>query len=359
MIIINGRFFSRRPTGVDRVAYEVISSINELIDANDPDIQGLQFKIMLPPGTEPKQTFTHIPMETVGKNRGQFWEHWDLPRAMPRDGLLLSLCNTGPATLRQQVVVIHDATPVKVPIAFSFSFRVWYRFLMPLLGRVCRKVLTVSEFSKQEINAAYAIPLNKISVMLLGGEHIQRTPADASAIERFCLSNRPYVLAVSNMAANKNFQLVLDAIASLGDLPFDVAIAGGTNSRVYGNNGVIDSERVKWLGYVSDEELRALYESAMCFVFPSVYEGFGIPPLEAMNCGCPVLASHAASIPEVCGDAVLYFDPHNADELAALLTRVAGDAALRAELVRKGQARAAQFSWDRSARQMLAALREQ
>ena len=160
------------------------------------------------------------------------------------------------------------------------------------------------------------------------------------------------------MAAHKNFQLVLEAISRLGPLPFDVAIAGGANSRVFGEAGVVDSNRIRWLGYVSDSELRALYESAMYFVFPSLYEGFGIPPLEAMTCGCPVLASRSASIPEVCGDATLYFDAHNADDLATLLMHVANDPALCAELKAKGHARAAQFSWERAARQVLAALRE-
>jgi glycosyltransferase involved in cell wall biosynthesis len=358
MITINGRFFSRRPTGVDRFAYEVLSSINDLIGAGDPAVRGLSFKIMLPPGVTPEQEFSNIPTETVGRNRGQLWEQWDLPRAVPQESLLLSLCNTGPVLSCQQVVVIHDAATVKMPMAFSRAFRLWYRVLVPLLGRVSRKVLTVSEFSKEEIVSAFGVPRNKVSVVVEGGEHILRIPADTTAIQRFGLSSRPYVLAVSSMAAHKNFQLVLDAISRLGNPPFDVAIAGGANSRVFGVAGMVDCERVKWLGYVSDAELRALYESAMCFVFPSLYEGFGIPPLEAMNCGCPVLASQAASIPEVCGDAALYFDPHNADELASLLLRMANDSALRAELAMKGHARAAQFSWEMAARQILATFRE-
>jgi glycosyltransferase involved in cell wall biosynthesis len=358
MITINGRFFSRRPTGVDRFAYEVLSSINILIGDDDPAVRGLSFKIMLPPGVTPEQKFLYIPTENVGWSYGQMWEQWDLPRAVPQESLLLSLCNTGPVLLGRQVVVIHDAATVKMPMAFSRMFRLWYRVLLPLLGRISRKVLTVSEFSKEEIVSAFGVLRDKVSVVVEGGEHILRSPADTTAIQRFGLSSRPYVLAVSSMAAHKNFQLVLDAISHLKDPPFDVAIAGGANSRVFGIASMMDSERVKWLGYVSDAELRSLYESAMCFVFPSLYEGFGIPPLEAMNCGCPVLASRAASIPEVCGDAALYFDPHNAGELATLLLRMANDSALRAELAIKGHTRAAQFSWEMAARQILATLRD-
>jgi glycosyltransferase involved in cell wall biosynthesis len=166
------------------------------------------------------------------------------------------------------------------------------------------------------------------------------------------------VFAVSSLATHKNFGLVVEALGKLENPPFDIAIAGGANARVFGNSGILNSPNIKWLGYVSDEELRALYESAMCFVFPSIYEGFGIPPLEAMNCGCPVLASHAASIPEVCGDAALYFNPNDADELAALLLRVSKDEELRAEFSRKGLARAQEFSWENAARQILDVCRE-
>ncbi|GAA5182533.1 hypothetical protein GCM10025771_32040 [Niveibacterium umoris] len=221
-----------------------------------------------------------------------------------------------------------------------------------------RRIITVSEFSKGELTRRFGIPAKKIDVVIEGGEHILRVPADVGAIARFGLADRPFVLAVSSMAAHKNFRLVLDTIAKLDDPPFDIAIAGGANARVFGSAGLVHSDRVKWLGYVSDGELRALYEGAMCFVFPSLYEGFGIPPLEAMTCGCPVVAARAASIPEVCGDAAVFFDPHNADELAAQLVRVAGDADLRAELVAKGRVQAAKFSWEAAACQVLAACRE-
>ena len=353
MILINGRFFSRRPTGVDRFAIEVISAIDNLLAADDPAVRNMEFRILLPPEVNPGRQFLHIPMETVGRFEGQVWEQWDLPQAMPRDGLLLNLCNTGPILTRRQMVVIHDAATVKIPMAYSRAFRYWYRVLLPILGRVSRKVLTVSAFSEREIASAFMISHDKISVVTEGGEHIRRTQADTTAIHRFGLSNRPYMLAVSSVTVHKNFRLILDAISRLKNPSFDIAIVGGSNSRVFGDANTNEYKQVHRLGYVSDAELCALYESAMCFVFPSLYEGFGIPLLEAMHCGCPVLASRAASIPEVCGDAALYFDPNNADELAALLLRVAYDLSLRTELINKGHARAAKFSWDKTARQIL------
>ena len=132
----------------------------------------------------------------------------------------------------------------------------------------------------------------------------------------------------------------------------DVVIAGGANAKVFGDAGKDDDERIHWLGYVSDGELAALYQQAWAFVFPSIYEGFGIPPLEAMQWGCPVVAARAASIPEVCGDAALYFDPRNAGELVAALQRLAADDGLRQHLSDEGRKRAALFSWPQAARQV-------
>ncbi len=353
MILINGRFFSRRPTGVDRFAIEVITAIDNLLAVKDSAVGEMDFRILLPPGVKPERQFLHIPIKTLGRLTGQLWEQLELPQAVPRDGLLLNFCNTGPVLTRQQIVAIHDAATVKMPMAYSRAFRYWYCILLPMLGLISRKVLTVSEFSKQEIASSFMVPRDKISVVKSSGEHICRFMADTKAIQRFGLSKRPYVLAVSSLAAHKNFRLILDTITHLENPPFDIAIAGGVSSLVFGKADKKEYQHVKWLGYVSDTELRALYESAMCFVFPSLYEGFGLPPLEAMHCGCPVLASLAASIPEVCGDAALYFDPYKAEELAVLLMRVANDSSLCAELIQKGYARAAEFSWDKTAREIV------
>jgi glycosyltransferase involved in cell wall biosynthesis len=273
---------------------------------------------------------------------------------VPDGALLLSMCNTGPAFRREHVVVIHDAGTERLPKGFSRSFRWWYRVLMPLLGRNSRRVVTVSEFSRRELEEVYSIPLAKTGVVSVGVEHILRTPLDPTALERFKLGKRPYLLAVSSMAANKNFRLILEALALMDPPPFDIAIAGGANPRVFGMAGQVDSERGHWLGYISDAELRTLYSGALGFVFPSLYEGYGLPPVEAMACGCPVLVADAASIPEVCGDVGLYFDPHDPVALKDAMLRLAGDPALREQMIARGLKRAAECRWDKVAREVLA-----
>jgi glycosyltransferase involved in cell wall biosynthesis len=353
-ISINGRFLARRMTGVDRFAGEVLRAMSSVLPES---VRMARLSLVVPQGVEQQAGQFGVPVLSVGQGAGQAWEQVEFARAQP-DALALSLCNTAPLWRRRQVVVIHDAATVSIPQAFSRPFRWWYRVLMPVLGRVSRRVLTVSEFSAQELVRCFGIPRDKITVVSEGGEHILRVQPDATALPRMGLDGRPYILAVSSMAAHKNFRLVLEALAKLKNPPFDVAIAGGANAKVFGDNALAGSTAVKWLGYVSDEELRALYEGAMGFVFPSLYEGFGIPPLEAMNCGCPVLASRAASIPEVCGEAALYFDPRDAQALADLMMRLAGDAELRAQLSRQGRARAAEFSWGKAAQQVLQACDE-
>lgn len=352
-IDINGRFLCRRPTGVDRFGCEVLEVIDSLLGQSDLSVAGLSFRVLLPPTGEPTRKFSHLPFVRVGQLEGQAWEQWSLPRAVLPGRLLLSLCNAAPLIAPSQVVVIHDAATVAIPQSFSASFRLWYHLLMPLLGRRAREVVTVSEFSRGELTRSFAIADSKITTVSEGGEHILRVQADLSALDKYELRARPYVLAVSSMAAHKNFQLVLDALALLPAAPFDVAIAGGANAKVFGVAASLQSDRVKWLGYVSDEELRALYEGAQSFVFPSMYEGFGIPPLEAMHCGCPVLAARAASIPEVCGDAALYFDPRSASELAAVLMQSATSESLRRRMQERGYAQARKFSWEVGARQLL------
>lgn len=354
-LYINGRFLTRRMTGVDRFAREVVAAIDRMLAEGAPQLAGVKVTVLVPPTDNLVNEYGHIELRQVGKRQGTAWEQWDLARAVPRDALLLSLCNTGPLLRRAHAVVIHDAGTERMPQAYSRGFRWWYRVLMPMLGRNARHVLTVSEFSRRELESVYGIPAGKTMVVPEGGEHILRVQPDPAALERFGLGRRPYLLAVSSMAANKNFRLLVEALALLEQPPFEIAIAGGANPRVFGQADQVETANVRWLGYVSDVELRTLYGGALGFVFPSLYEGYGLPPLEAMNCGCPVLVSHAASIPEVCGDAGLYFDPHDAVALKDAMLRLAADGALREQMRERGYQRARSFSWERAAREVLAA----
>ncbi|MDR5172640.1 glycosyltransferase family 4 protein [Methylobacillus flagellatus] len=337
-------------TGVDRFAVETLKALDQLISSKHPSVASYEFVILVPKGTQTDISFRHIPLEEIGSFQGHLWEQISLPLyRLGKQSLMLNLCNTAPVFSCSQLVVIHDAAVSRIPHTFSFKFRLLYKILMPVLGNFAKRVLTVSEFSKKDLAKFFHIPEHKVHVIGESGEHINAFAADTDILSKHGLGSRRYLLAVSSQAPHKNFKLISEAIEYLQDVGFDIVIAGGMNAAVFGQNAHGLSQKIKWTGYVSNEELHALYANALCFVFPSLYEGFGIPPLEAMSCGCPVLASNAASIPEVCGDAALYFSPDDPQALAALIESFCKDSDLQKRMIEKAAHHAATFSWKNAA----------
>jgi len=352
-LVINGRFLGRRATGVDRFAYETVRAIDELLSTKDPAVADLKAEILVPAALgQLANPFRHIPLRAAGQGHGLRWEQISLPRAAG-GSLLLNLCNSGPLFCREQVTVLHDAAPVRVPDSYSRSFTAWYRLMAPCIGRVARRVLTVSEFSRSELRDAYGIPASKIGVVSESGEHMLRMRGTAAVPVDGGGACRPYVLAVGSMTRHKNFQLVADAAKLIGEAKFDIVVVGGGDPRVYGSGPDALPSFVRHLGYVDDEALTTLYRNAACFIYPSRYEGFGLPPVEALALGCPVIASRLPAVVEACGDAALYTSPDDPRELAALLERITTDTALRDSLRQRGSARTAQLTWRATAVKLL------
>lgn len=346
-ISINGRFLARRPTGVDRFAHEIVRGLDGLLAARDPAAAGLQIQMLVPHGSNVATgAYRHIDVKHV-PGSGQSWEQIALPAAA-RGTLLLNLCNTGPLWFRNQVTVLHDAAPMRVPDAYTRAFRTWYRMMAPCIGRVARRVLTVSEFSRRELEAAYRIPRAKIGVVPESGEHMLREHASADLRERFGIGERPYVLAVGSTSRHKNFGLLLDAIELLGATDYQFVIVGA-NLPIFRSAAQRLPKSARHLGYVSDADLKALFAHASCFVFPSLYEGYGLPPVEAMTLGCPVIASDIPPVREACGDAALYASPQSAKEFAAAISAVMTNSAFRGSLAARGLDHARRLSWRTSA----------
>ncbi|RZI80003.1 MAG: glycosyltransferase family 1 protein, partial [Rubrivivax sp.] len=180
-----------------------------------------------------------------------------------------------------------------------------------------------------------------------------------SVLSRHELHGRPFFLAVASANPTKNLSLLREAHEQWArkagpDRAAPLVLVGGSNSRVFRTDAPPSTDTVCiTTGTISDGELKSLYQHALALVFPSVYEGFGIPPLEAMHCGCPVIAARAASLPEVCGSAAHYIDPNQPSSLVDALARLAGDAAYREQLSMAGRARAGHFSWRRSAQRLM------
>ncbi|NTZ07785.1 glycosyltransferase family 4 protein [Burkholderia metallica] len=350
-LAINGKFTAQRMTGVQRVAYELTAELARIASADDAP------SLVVPPDHDPAAMPGGARSQAAGRWHGTLWEQWTLPRTT-RGRTLLSLCNIGPLAKRDQLLMIHDAAIFDLPAGYSFAFRLWYRFAFAILKRRARHIVTVSHFSRARLAARLGVPPARLSVVPGAVDHIDRIDADPGVLARLNLETDGYVLFVGSLAPGKNLVRALAAIALMraSHPTLRFVIAGGANAKIFGvrEAGLCEGDPyVTWAGYVTDGELKALYEHAGCFVFPSLYEGFGLPPLEAMRCGCPVIVSHEGSLPEVCSGAALFCDAYSPPDIAAAIARVMDDPELRARLRTTGREHAQQYSWQRSARALL------
>ena len=349
-IVINGRFLTQRMVGVQRFAIEVVKIIDGLIESGEYAALKGRVEILAPPAAR-DFPLRHIPVRRVGIGGSYFWEQLVLP-LYARGSLLLNFCSLGPVVTRDQIVVIHDATPAARPQNFTRLFCFLYNFLIP---RLCRRALaigTVSEFSRSELGKWYGADTGKIKVCYVGADHISRIVPDHSVIERLALEGRKFFLGVG-AGNNKNAETVIAAMNKAGLDDTWLMITGYRNAKVNGQEVKIESNNLHPTGYVTDEELRSLMEHALALVSPSRYEGFGLPPVEGMLVGCPAIVSNTPAMVEICGDAALHCDADDVDGLARLLRIVHDDPAKRTELIAAGRARAARYTWEATTRTLL------
>lgn len=251
--------------------------------------------------------------------------------------------------------VLHLARPEHVE---GVHRRLYARLMVAGMVRKADAILCDSEFTAGELRRLTRVDPGKLNVVHLGMDDSWFEPVAGASPEP-----RPYLLCIGNVKPHKNLSRLVGAFARLsGEVEQDLVIVGKRDGFITGDPRVGDAaaqlgDRVRFTGPVSDILLRRYLAHASALVFPSLYEGFGYPPLEAMACGCPVVASWAASIPEVCGEAAVYVEPEDEASIAAGIRRVLSDAALRDELVKKGAERARGYSWDACAAETLAVLR--
>ncbi|MEX3958516.1 glycosyltransferase family 4 protein [Trinickia sp. EG282A] len=349
---INGKFTAQRITGVQRVAYELTRAM-QLLDLHSNDIE-----IVVPRNaTEPGASL--LSKRCCPWFMGNVWEQIALPLTTSGE-TLISLCNTSPLIKRRQIVMVHDMAIFDVPYAFSKKFRLWYKLVFATIHRNAKVILTVSEFSKERICRHLNVDPSRVFVINPGIDHMERVHSDRSVLARLELATVPYCLLVGSLDPRKNLRRTLAAVERLGHLSeVKFVVVGGKNSRVFGAQtptSTPENRQVIWAGFVTDGELKALYENARLLAFPSLYEGFGLPPLEAMYCGCPAVVSREASLPEACGDAALYCDATSVDDIAAKMAQMLGDDNLRARYRQLGLMQARKYRWERAARQLMKVL---
>lgn len=341
-LAINGKFTAQRLTGVQRVAEELVRALD--------DRPGCEGAVLLVPPQGRRLGLSRIREQVIGIEGCPLhaWEQFVLPRAA-RGRLLLNLAGGAPAQGARQICLLHDAAVFDTPEAYTVAFRTWYRWLFRRLARHAEAVMTVSAFSRDRLARALDLPADCIAVLPHGVDHLGAGPADpmlmARTLSRLGLSPYRYWLAVGSANPNKNLERLLRSHGALpaGRLP--LALVGGADPGVFAEVRGKAAKDVLRLGPVTDEVLLQLYQGACGLVFPSVYEGFGLPPLEAMACGCPVIAGYAGALPEVCREAAVYVDPEDGQALSAAMQRLGEDVALRERLVRAGHAVAQGHRW--------------
>lgn len=351
-LIINGRFLSATATGVQRVAAELTRALvgrDAAIRRQFP--HGL--KVIAPADAQVPDWLT-APIER-GILRGHVWEQLEVP-IRRKSGLLLNLCNLAPLACEHSVVMIHDAQTFSFPSSYSRSFASSYRFALPRLGRVARQVLTVSEFSRQQLSAYGVSSHDRTRIVYNGVDHVFRVAPDLSVLTKLGLHGERYFLAPSSPHAHKNTKMLVDAFRDERLATRRLVLFGASWWSSLGSAISVLPPNIIEAGRVDDAELRALMENASAFVFPSFTEGFGLPPLEAMALGCATVTTNRGALPEVCGEATIYADPAKAADWITALARIEDDDSHRLEYQHRGRKHAAAFTWDRSASDLLKCL---
>ena len=338
---INIRNLNQRITGVQRYTIELLSRWDNPLK-----------KIT------PSKKFSSGPA-------GHFWEQVILPGII-KNAFLFSPSNTGPLAVKKQVVTIHDLVPLDHPEWLNPRFVAWYRFLIPRLVRKVRRIITISNFTRQRLLKQTKVAPDKI-VVIPNGVNTKFSPRPAKDIKKIRkvlkIPTEHYILSLGSIEPRKNLHCLLKAWSQVqNELPSDIwlVVAGAKGNTLVFKNISFDRlpPRVWFTGHVRDEYLPALYSGATAFVYVSIYEGFGLPPLEAMASGTPTLTGNITALPEVVSNAAVTVNPFDPDAIAWGIKRLIEDGTLRENLRLKGIQRAKIFSWDTTADMTLQVLLE-
>lgn len=332
-ILIDGRVLAHAHTsGVERYVAEISRRL-PLAGSNH------RFEIARPP--------------TQAKFAQHLWLHIVLPGCCAAGGYDALFCPANIAPLRKPsgtklVLTVHGIAYRFSPESYSQSFYRYYSWLVPRSLQSADAILAVSSAEKKSILSEYPkVAAEKIHVIASGLDHAVFNMEGKQAAQeilkrRYGIGGR-FILGVGSFTPVKNFAGLIEAYRSIRDrIGAQLVLVGGTST-----HALNDSDGIAALGYV-EADLRYFYQAAEMLVFPSRYEGFGLPPLEAMACGCPVIVSKAGALPEVCGDAAVYVDAEDCKSIAAAIVEMAGKEALRAEFIARGLRRAKNFTWEKT-----------
>ncbi len=352
LIVFNGKFLAQPLTGVQRAALELLRALDADLAAR-PGGPVSRWELLHPPVAEaPRWQVLRartVPMPALLPTRLQLWEQWCLPRAAAGASRLVHLAGSGSwLGAERACAMLHDAAVFDHADGYRPAFVAWYRQLFRRFGRRAVLRLTPSAFSRDRLAAALGQPASRFALLPLGADHLDGVAPLAAP------AGPPYLLAVASHNPTKNLARLLAAFARVAaDRPqLRLRLVGDRREQVFAGQTLAPHPQVELIGRVSDAELQGLYDGALALAFPSLVEGFGLPPLEAMRRGCPVLAARAGSLPEVLGEAALWVDPRSVDDIAAGLQRLVDDEALRSRLAAEGRRHSERYRWADSGRRL-------
>jgi glycosyltransferase involved in cell wall biosynthesis len=336
-IIINARFLTQQITGVQRFAIEISKALKKI----KPSIEFVSPIDIVHPALA-----AELNVKVIGHNKGVVWEQIDLPIFLRKNKypLLINLCNAAPLFYNNKVVTIHDVAFMVNPAWFNKKFILLYKFLIPRIAKKSKAIFTVSNFSKKEIIKYIKVDEDKIKIVYNGISCFSGEEQTDNKYGR-------YILSVGSIDKRKNISALIEAFKNVKDKSLKLLIVGDVNI-VFNNrkSEILKSdERINFIGRVNDADLKNLYLNALIFIYPSLYEGFGIPPLEAMYCNCPTIVSDIGSLNEICGNASIYIDPYNPEDITQKVEILLNDEVLRHKLIEKGKQNIKKYSWEKSA----------
>lgn len=350
-LFLNGKFYGGAVNGVHRVADRLLRELDRQAKAGGLPA-GWDMRLFVPERGHAAPQFETIQMLPQRFGHTQLWEQAWLPFAA-RGGVLASFANLAPGLHSRKLTMVHDAQFRLSPRSYPLKLRLGYRLLIPRGARSSQRVLTVSGYAKDMLATFGVADPERTAILYNGADHIIETAADPGILARSGLTPGRFALLFGSTARYKNIDVVLDAFRSPALAGLSLAIVGPARAALV-PAGLRPPVNSVFLETVDDAGLRALYEAAHCLLYPSRTEGFGLPPVEAMLCGCPVVAAPAGAIPEVGRDAPTYAAMDEADEWVGAVLSLR-DPGHRAAKVAAGRVRAAAFTW-RSAGERLAAL---
>ncbi|TNM65820.1 glycosyltransferase [Aliirhizobium smilacinae] len=342
---VNGRFLTHAPTGVQRYALNVLKALDEA-SGGDP-----LATLLLPSGAVDPGLKSFERIEISSRLKGHAWEQCALP--LNWRGPLLNLCNTAPIAKKEQIVCIHDGNVFAAPDSYSLAFRTAYKSIQPVLARRATRIATVSHASARQLARYLPIDAKDIAVLPNGHEHVLQWNADAAEVAPGIVSSiatrsRRYVFALGSRAKHKNLSLLSKIAAELDALGIDIVVAGG-DFGIFSESTAEQPGNVIMAGRVSDDDIAYFLKHALCLAFPSLNEGFGLPVVEAMALGCPVISSYHSSMAEVCGDAALLASPFDPAQWVKHVETLKNSASVADDLRAKGFVQTQKFSWRETA----------